>query len=119
MKQGAKARWMTTYSGGIGLKSHGGLWNYETFAMRLKPSFQTILTYKTNNIGKNIRRETDKLLSFDELQSPLSAMLALPSPSPLLLKGRSLFNRSHAVSLNALQRIDEKFSSKRANYICQ
>ena len=107
MKQGAKARWMTTYSGGIGLKSHGGLWNYETFAMRLKPSFQTILTYKTNNIGKNIRRETDKLLSFDELQSPLSAMLTLPSPSPLLLKGRSLFNRSHAVSLNALQRIDE------------
>ncbi len=65
MKQGAKARWMTSYSGGIGLKSHGGLWNYETFAMRLKPSFQTILTYKTNNIGKNIRRETDKLLSFD------------------------------------------------------
>ena len=107
MKQGAKARWMTTYSGGIGLKSHGGLWNFETFAMRLKPSFQTILTYKTNNIGKNIRRETDKLLSFDELQSPLSAMLSLPSPSPLLLKGRSLFNRSHAVSLNALQRIDE------------
>ena len=89
------------------LKSHGGLWSFETFAMRLKPSFQTILTYKTNNIGKNIRRETDKLLSFDELQSPLSAMLALPSPSPLLLKGRSLFNRSHAVSLNALQRIDE------------
>ena len=75
--------------------------------MRLKPSFQTILTYKTNNIGKNIRRETDKLLNFDELQSPLSAMLSLPSPSPLLLKGRSLFNHSHAVSLNALQRIDE------------
>ena len=107
MKQGAKARWMTTYSGGIGLKSHGGLWNYETFAMRLKPSFQTFLTYKTNNIGKNIRRETDNLLSFDELQSPLSAMLSLPSPSPLLLKGRSLFNRTHVVSLNALQRIDE------------
>ena len=107
MKQGAKARWMTSYSGGIGLKSHGGLWNFETFAMRLKPNFQTILTYKTNNIGKNIRRETDKLLSFDELQSSLSAMLSLPSPSPLLLKGRSLLNRSHAVSLNALQRIDE------------
>jgi len=107
MKQGAKARWMTSYSGGIGLKSHGGLWNFETFAMRLKPNFQTILTYKTNNIGKNIRREADKLLSFDELQSPLSAMLSLPSPSPLLLKGRSLFNRSHVVSLNALQRIDE------------
>ena len=107
MKQGAKARWMTSYSGGIGVMSHGGLWNFETFAMRLKPSFQTILTYKTNNIGKNIRRETDKLLSFDELHSPLSAMLSLPSPSSLLLKGRSLFNRSHAVSLNALQRIDE------------
>lgn len=107
MKQGAKARWMTTYSGGIGLKSHGGLWNYETFAMRLKPNFQTFLTYKTNNMGKNIRRETTDLFSFDNLQSPLTAMLSLPSPSPLLLKGRSLFNRSHAVSLNALQRIDE------------
>lgn len=107
MKQGAKAHWMTTYSGGVGLKSHGGLWNFETFAMRLKPSFQAILTYKTNNTGKNIRRETDKLLSFDELQSPLTAMITLPSPSLLLLKGRSFFNRSHAVSLNALQRIDE------------
>lgn len=107
MKQGAKAHWMTTYSGGVGLKSHGGLWNFETFAMRLKPSFQAILTYKTNNTGKNIRKETDKLLSFDELQSPLTAMITLPSPSLLLLKGRSFFNRSHAVSLNALQRIDE------------
>ncbi len=107
MKQGAKARWMTTYSGGIGLKSHGGLWNFETFAMRLKPKFQTFLTYKTNNMGKNIRRETNDLFSFDNLQSPLTPMLSLPSPSPLLLKGRSLFNRSHAVSLNALQRIDE------------
>lgn len=34
-------------------------------------------------------------------------MITLPSPSLLLLKGRSFFNRSHAVSLNALQRIDE------------
>ena len=60
-----------------------------------------------SNRGDGEGRETDNLLSFNELQSPLSAMLALPSPSPLLLKGRSLFNRSHAVSLNALQRIDE------------
>ena len=107
MKQGAKARWMTTYSGGIGLKSHGGLWNFETFAMRLKPKFQTFLTYKTNNMGKNIRRETNDLFSFDNLQSPLTPMLSLPSPSPLLLKGRSLFNRSHAVSINALHRIND------------
>ena len=107
MKQGAKARWMTSYSGGIGLKSHGGLWNFETFAMRLKPKFQTFLTYKTNNMGKNIRRETNDLFSFDNLQSPLTPMLSLPSPSPLLLKGRSLFNRSHAVSINALHRIND------------
>ena len=107
MKQGAKARWMTTYSGGIGLKSHGGLWNFETFAMRLKPKFQTFLTYKTNNMGKNIRRETNDLFSFDNLQSPLTPMLSLPSPSPLLLKGRSLFNHSHAVSINALHRIND------------
>lgn len=107
MKQGAKARWMTTYSGGIGLKSHGGLWNFETFAMRLKPKFQTFLTYKTNNMGKNIRRETNDLFNFDNLQSPLTPMLSLPSPSPLLLKGRSLFNRSHAVSINALHRIND------------
>lgn len=107
MKKGAKAHWMTTFSGNLGLKTHGGLWKFETFAMRLKPNFQTILTYKTNNIGNNIRREADDLLSFDELHSPLTAMLSLPSPSPLLLRGRSLFNRSHAISLNALQRINE------------
>ena len=107
MKKGAKAHWMTTFSGSLGLKTHGGLWKFETFAMRLKPNFQTILTYKTNNIGNNIRREADDLLSFDELHSPLTALLSLPSPSPLLLRGRSLFNRSHAISLNALQRINE------------
>ena len=107
MKNGAKARWMTTYNGGMGIKRHGGLWNFEAFAMRIKPSFQTMLTYKTNNIGKNIRRETTDLLNFDDLQSPLTSMLSLPSPSTLLLGGRSLFNRSHAVSLNALQRIND------------
>ena len=95
MKQGAKARWMTTYSGGIGLKSHGGLWNYETFAMRLKPSFQTILTYKTNNIGKNIRRETDKLLSFDELQSPLTAMLCPSFSIAFIAQGGVRFSTAH------------------------
>lgn len=107
MKKGAKGRWMTTYNGGIGIKSHGGLWSFETFAMRLKTNFQTILTYKTNNTGENIRRETDNLLNFDNIQSPLTTKIAFPSPSSLLLGGRSLFNRSHAVSLNFLQRINE------------
>ena len=62
MKKGAKAHWIATFNGGIGCKNNGVLWDFESFAMRLKQNWQTMITYKTNNRGKDIIHETNKVL---------------------------------------------------------
>ncbi len=85
MKKGAKEHWIATFDGGAGVKSHGGLWRFESFAMRLKPSWQTMITYKTNNTGKDILSESEALLTTGELGETLrpliSAACTLDEPS--------------------------------------
>lgn len=107
MKKGAKAHWIATFNGGVGYKSKGGLWDFETFAMRLKQSWQTMITYKTNNRGKDIIHETNKVFTYGELDSKLNPLISLPLPPNGRLGRRSLFNQSHALTLNVLQRINE------------
>lgn len=107
MKKGAKAHWIATFNGGIGCKNNGVLWDFESFAMRLKQNWQTMITYKTNNRGKDIIHETNKVFTYGELDSKLSPFISLPSPAKSRLGERSLFNRSHALNLNMLQRINE------------
>ncbi|WP_028896660.1 carboxypeptidase-like regulatory domain-containing protein [Prevotella sp. HUN102] len=107
MKKGAKAHWIASFNSGGGYKSKGALWSFETFAMRLKQNWQTIITYKTNNTGKNIVTETSDIFSFNDLNSKLNQLISLPLPANSSLERRSLFNRSHALSLNMLQRINE------------
>lgn len=107
MKKGAKAHWIATFNGGIGYKSGGGLWNFESFAMRLKQNWQTMITYKTNNSGRDIVHETNKAFTYGELDSRLIPFISLPSPASSRLGERSLFNRSHTLNLNMLQRINE------------
>lgn len=107
MKKGAKEHWIATFSGGAGYESHGGLWNFEAFAMRLKPSWQTMITYKTNNTGKEIRSEMDQLISLEELNDQAQQFIQLPSPSTSKLRQRALMNRTHAFSLNSIRRIGE------------
>lgn len=102
MKEGAKNRWVTSFNCGGGVSRHTGLWNFEGFGLRLKPEYQTMITYKTNNIGQDISKETVNNLNGSDGYIRLS-----PPSTPNLAESRTLFNRSHAVTLNTLKRFNE------------
>ena len=107
MKEGAKSHWVTSFNGGAGISSHTGLWKFEGFGLRLKSNFQTMLTYKTNNTGQDISKETTSLFNFDDLESRSDYVQLSPPTTPNLAESRTLFNRSHAVTLNTLKRFNE------------
>ena len=107
MKEGAKSHWVTSFNGGAGISSHTGLWKFEGFGLRLKSNFQTMLTYKTNNTGQDISKETTSLFNFDDLESRSDYIQLSPPTTPHLAESRTLFNRSHAVTLNTLKRFNE------------
>lgn len=107
MKEGAKSRWVTSLNGGAGISSDTGLWKLEGFGLRLKSAYQTMLTYKTNNTGENINRETTSLFDFDGMEGRQDYISLSPPATPNLSERRTLFNRSHAVTANVMRRIDE------------
>ena len=107
MKEGAKSRWVTSLNGGAGISHDTGLWKLEGFGLRLKSDFQTMLTYKTNNTGQNISKETTSLFSLDDLESRGDYISLAPPTTPSLAEHRTLFNRSHAVTANTMKRLDE------------
>lgn len=107
MKEGAKSRWVTSLNGGAGISHDTGLWKLEGFGLRLKSDFQTMLTYKTNNTGQNISKETTSLFSLDDLESRGDYISLAPPTTPSLAEHRTLFNRSHAVTANTMKRINE------------
>lgn len=107
MKEGAKSHWVTSFNGGAGISRHTGLWKFEGLGLRLKSDFQTMLTYKTNNTGQNINKETTSLLNLDDLESQGDYIQLSPPTTPNLAESRTLFNRSHAVTLNTLKRFNE------------
>lgn len=117
MKNSAKSHWVTSWklAGGYG-DNHSkyasgdcGLWNLETFALRLKSQFQTMLTYKTNNVGLDISRESTNLFHTEERSFDVPQdFISLSSPmASKLNQERSLFNRSHAVTMNMMQKMNE------------
>lgn len=107
MKEGAKSHWVTSMNGAAGMNSNTGLWKLETFGLRLKSDFQTMLTYKTNNIGQNIGKETTSLFHLDDMESPSDYISLSPPETPSLSESRTLFNRSHSVTVNTMKRLNE------------
>ena len=107
MKEGAKSHWVTSFNGGAGISNDKGLWKFEGFGLRIKSDFQTMLTYKTNNTGQDISKETTSLFSLDDLEGQSDYIQLSPPTTPHLAESRTLFNRSHAVTLNTLKRFNE------------
>lgn len=113
MKNSAKTHWVTSWKagGGYGSAHEGydkGRWLFEGFGLRLKSDFQTMLTYKTNNTGTDVSRESTNLFSLDDLFSDQPKdfiRLSAPSASNLS-RERSLMNRSHAFTANVMKRIN-------------
>ncbi len=114
MKSSAKTHWVTSWKagGGYGSAHNGydkGRWLFEGFGLRLKSDLQTMLTYKTNNTGTDVSRESTNLFSLDELlgEQPKSFIrLSIPTASGLS-RERSLLNHSHAFTANVMKRISE------------
>jgi hypothetical protein len=89
------------------------LWNLNTFGMEIGRTRQTIVTYKTNNAGKDIASELNQhKLTMDDFTMG-NALLPdnLVSPpllsSPPTKKNRYLLNKTHVVSINHLRKIGE------------
>lgn len=114
MKNSAKTHWVTSWKagGGYGRAHNGydkGRWLFEGFGLRLKSDFQTMLTYKTNNTGTDVSRESTNLFSFDDQfadQPKDFICLSAPAASSLY-RERSLMNRSHAFTANVMKRIND------------
>lgn len=117
MKQSAKTHWVTSWKAGGGwgdnhadqARGDEALWQIEGFGLRLKKDFQTMLTYKTNNTGTDVGRESTNLFDFsaDDRGVPQD-FIALAAPSVSGIKGsRGLFNRSHALTANVMKRLSE------------
>lgn len=107
MKEGARNRWVASFNGGAGIGHDTGLWRLEGFGLRLRPDFQTMLTYKTNNTGTDINKETTSLFNFDDLESRGGYISLAPPATPSLAESRTLFNRSHALTANTMKRLSE------------
>lgn len=122
MKDKAKSQWVTCWklAGGYGnnrsddAKGDQGLWTVEGLGLRLKSQFQTMLTYKTNNVGQDISRESTNLFEAEsENQSLPQDFILLSSPMfSNINQERSLFNRSHAVTMNTLKKLNEDSQMK-------
>ncbi|WP_352422618.1 carboxypeptidase-like regulatory domain-containing protein [Proteiniphilum sp.] len=113
LKEDAKARWVGTVKAGAGFEPF--LWNAELTVMRFKKSSQTLNTYKTNNTGNDLMRETMSF-SIDDIISQFGKNYRLQeylSVSPTALREidghRSRFNNTHLFTTNNLWSLGKNF----------
>ncbi len=87
------------------------LWNFNAFAMNIAKKNQTIVTYKTNNAGKDIASELNShVLTMNNgivsENTSLSGNLVREPylSSPPTTEERYLFNKTHILSINHLKK---------------
>lgn len=115
LKEGAKSKWIGTATLGSGGSPF--LWNAEVQAMRFAIGSQSISTYKTNNIGKDIVGETKSfdLESVSESDNRYDAYKYLelePNTTNQIGKHRLRFNNTHALSSTHLWKLNEDYELK-------
>lgn len=108
LKEDAKARWVGTANIGVGDGVDPFLWNTELVGMRFTSKMQTLNTYKTNNTGTNIVKETNSF-SFDSRDNNFPKSYSLkdylevePDYLSDIDADRVRFNESHLISTNNL-----------------
>ena len=113
LKEDAKARWVGTVKAGAGFEPF--LWNAELALMRFKKQSQTLNTYKTNNIGKDLTRETVSF-SIDEILSQFGKnyrlqdyLSVLPDRLREIDGDRSRFNQTHLFTTNNLWSLGKNY----------
>lgn len=113
LKEDAKARWVGTVKASAGFTPF--LWNTELALMRFKKQSQTLNTYKTNNIGKNLIRETmsfsidDVLSQFGKNYPLLDCLSVAPDRLGEIDGDRSRFNQTHLFTTNNLWSLGKNY----------
>lgn len=106
LKEDAKARWVGTVKTGMGFTPF--LWNIEMALMRFKKQSQTLNTYKTNNTGNDVTRETmsfsidDVISQFGKNYRLQDYLLVAPTRLQEIEDIRSRFNKTHSFTTNNL-----------------
>lgn len=114
LKESAKGTWNGTAELGGGYKPW--MWSGELSAMYFSKRFQTISIYKTNNMGNDVSRE---FISHYGAYGGIATMLGVHQPTPPnITQSRYLDNNIHAVSVNAITKLNEDMElSLNTNYI--
>ena len=113
LREDAKARWVGTVKAGAGFEPF--LWNTEIAVMRFKKQSQTLNTYKTNNLGDDITREST-LFSIDDVTSQFGKnyqlqnyISVMPSRLREIDSDRSRFNKTHSFTTNNLWSLGKNY----------
>ncbi len=114
LKESSKGTWNGTAELGGGYKPW--MWSGELSAMYFSKRFQTISIYKTNNMGNDVSRE---FISHYGAFGGIATMLGVHKPTPPnITQSRYLDNNIHAVSVNAITKLNEDMElSINTNYI--
>lgn len=106
LKDSAKGTLALTSMLGIGYKPWG--WNTELVAMYFKKNMQDMSTYKSNNVGEDLKNELKSHYDGERLILSPTSMLSIQEPNtpPIPLK-RYYDNNSHAVAVNHLSKLKD------------
>lgn len=107
LKNKAKATWTFhgETGGGYSEQPNGGIWNGEAFALAVMPDFQSLTTFKTNNIGENLSATSSDFFA-SRRATDLSPYISIALPSvPSLSERRTMFNRSALFTANGLWKV--------------
>ncbi|MDO5665024.1 MAG: carboxypeptidase-like regulatory domain-containing protein [Bacteroidia bacterium] len=113
LKEDAKARWVGTVKVGAGFTPF--LWNAELAVMRFKKQSQTLNTYKTNNTGNDVMRETlsfsidDIIAQFGKNYRLVDYIRVQPSLPSGIGAARMRFNNTHLFSTNNLWSLGKNY----------
>ncbi len=113
LKEDAKTRWVGTVKAGAGFTPF--LWNAELALMRFKKQSQTLNTYKTNNIGKDLTHETmsfsidDILSQFGKNYRLQDYLSVVPASLREIDTHRSRFNQTHLFTTNNLWSLGKNY----------
>lgn len=113
LREDAKARWVGTVKAGADFTPF--LWNVELAVMRFKKQSQTLNTYKTNNTGNDLLRETmsfsiDDIIAQFGKNYRLSDNIRLQPSLPFGIGAhRMRFNNTHLFSTNNLWSLGKNY----------
>lgn len=109
LKDDAKAAWNGTVDLGIGM-GHDLLYDNRLLGLNFSRKFQSLMMYKNNNTGRNIRSEVSDLITQGRNLTPqpgsLLSLMGITVPN--MKEERYTFNQSHLLAGNWLWKLSKE-----------